>query len=261
MLQSYEDILSTIAALTCELHQSWESEHNKVPSICAGYPGRECTCVAKPWWHDENGVPRFAAHHPNLCPDIYATEVVLLVVACQSCGREFPVQMSWSMGGEVILMAKARLAGTAPSDTAMGEAIRDTMLSTVVRNGTIHYGDPPNVGCCPAGPTMNVWDLRVLEFWSRNKPMTGSSEWRRIPELEIELPDATAWERTGEDPPEPTDPRTCACKGPPSYHGITDCVDCNRPFCLGCRAMADGWTGPIKTIAMSCPSCREKVGK
>jgi hypothetical protein len=46
----------------------------------------------------------------------------------------------------------------------------------------IHYGDPPNSGCCPAGATMNCIDLRVLQFWAR-----AGSTWVRSPELEIEL--------------------------------------------------------------------------
>lgn len=57
-------------------------------------------------------------------------------------------------------------------------------------------------------PTMNCMDLRVVEFWKRNheeflerKTVNGVaadtvvdwarySEWRRMPDLEIELPDS-----------------------------------------------------------------------
>lgn len=54
----------------------------------------------------------------------------------------------------------------------------------------IHYGDPPRhdvIGDegCFTGASMNVYDLRVLQFWARDH-----SEWKRKPELEIELPDA-----------------------------------------------------------------------
>lgn len=72
----------------------------------------------------------------------------------------------------------------------------------MVKDGTIHYGDPPNVGCCPAGPTMNCWDLRVLEFWERgSKSGDGQTDafdamqWRRRADLEIELPDMKDEER------------------------------------------------------------------
>ena len=55
-------------------------------------------------------------------------------------------------------------------------------LSTPSRLKELHYGDPPNVGCCPAGRTMTCIDLRVLQFWARER-----SKWERCPELEIEL--------------------------------------------------------------------------
>src|SRR5205085_9175 len=78
---------------------------------------RCCSCVAKPGWYDENGTPRFAEHHPKLCPDIYATEVALLLISCQACGHEYKVQMSWSMSRDVLDRAKAaayvaRMTGT-----------------------------------------------------------------------------------------------------------------------------------------------------
>lgn len=190
-----------------------------------------------PLWWDENGTPRFAEHHPNMCPDIYADEVVLVVISCQGCGTEFPVQMSWSQMDAVRELAMrgtrgfcgqlldrlanvlAELALTGSPAEALKEVIakRDDArayeppsLAQQVRAGTIHYGDPPNTECCPAGATMNCWDLRVVEFWARgfalrrirepeNKdPSMAAAEyndWTRVPELEIELPDATDPER------------------------------------------------------------------
>lgn len=141
-------------------------------------------------WYDENGVPRFAPHHPSRCPDIHATEVALLLISCQSCDREYRVQMSWSLGGEVI----ARSRGVAPAQS----------LSARVVSGAVHYGDPP---CfhdnCTSGATMNCWDLRVLEFWSRNRAERryqeagGTGGWIRLADHEIELPDANDPERRG----------------------------------------------------------------
>jgi hypothetical protein len=55
-------------------------------------------------------------------------------------------------------------------------------LSAPSRLKELHYGDPPNAGCCLAGHTMNCIDLRVIQFWSRER-----SKWERCPELEIEL--------------------------------------------------------------------------
>lgn len=126
-----------------------------------------------PQWWDENGVPRFVTHHPKFCPNIYANEVVLLEIACQSCERRFDVQMCRSSMDEV----RARMMG-----------IRGCSLEQQVRDNTIHYGDPPrhddpNDGGCVSGNSMNVHDLRVKEFWKR------VDEWQRVPELEIDLDD------------------------------------------------------------------------
>ncbi len=125
----------------------------------------------KPLWWDENGVPRFCAHHPAHSPDVYAREVALLEVACQGCGRRFLVQMAWSMSSAI-------LSSLSTAYAARGK------LSSQVLDRVIHYGDPPNVGCCAAGPTMNCEDLRVVEFWRQ----TDRCDWERVPDLEVELP-------------------------------------------------------------------------
>jgi hypothetical protein len=93
-------------------------------------------------------------------------EVALLEIACQSCGKRFKVAMSWGRMDGLLLESRS--------------------LSEQIEDGSIHYGDPPNNGCCPAGPTMNCDDLRVIEFWSRDDGL----EFVRVRELEIELPDA-----------------------------------------------------------------------
>ena len=54
-------------------------------------------------------------------------------------------------------------------------------LARSVEDGSLHYGDPPNIGCCPSGPTMNCEDLKVLEFWVRS---ADSFDWERKTELE-----------------------------------------------------------------------------
>jgi hypothetical protein len=125
-----------------------------------------------PQWWDEHGTPRFAEHHPVHCPNIYAEEVVLLLIACQLCGHEMPVQMSVSSMDQV---------------RASMMDVKFTSLADRVRSGVIHYGDPPwhdeGGEFCHAGCTMNCDDLRVLEFWRRK-----NYEWSRVDELEIELP-------------------------------------------------------------------------
>ncbi len=135
--------------------------------------------VAPQWW-DENGTPRFAPHHPGLCPDIYANEVVLLVIACQLCRHEMPVQLS---------------AGTMERVRASMMGRTFMSLADQVRSGVIHYGDPPHHDhdgeFCHAGCTMNCIDVRVVEFWSNDNGW----EWHRVAELEVTLPEPAWLER------------------------------------------------------------------
>jgi hypothetical protein len=114
---------------------------------------------AAPVWWDENGVPRFDPHHPDLCPDVYAREVALIRIECQSCQLGFLVQMSTG------------------SPRARGS------LTEMIRNKTIHYGDPPRHDVdCMAGDTMNCTDIAVVEFWRWTL-----LSWERVTELEIDL--------------------------------------------------------------------------
>jgi hypothetical protein len=106
-----------------------------------------------PTWWDEFAVPWYCDFHPRRAANIYAREVALLLIECQACGAEFHVCMS-DRGG-------------------VAEAIRD---------GSLHYGDPPNVRCCEAGPSMNCIDVRVMEYWHRPR-----LEWSRDASLEMEL--------------------------------------------------------------------------
>jgi hypothetical protein len=134
-----------------------------------------------PRWWDENGVPRYVPFTPDETADIYAQECALVLIACQSCGAEFLVAFSWPRIGFV-----------------KGAPITLTPL-TLERVQRLHYGDPPNVGCCMAGSTMNCDDLRVLEFWRKGGDefteerdgmrvcLPGYFDWRRVPELEISL--------------------------------------------------------------------------
>jgi hypothetical protein len=55
-------------------------------------------------------------------------------------------------------------------------------LAEAILDGSLHYGDPPNVRCCEVGPSMNCVDVRVLEFWSRP-----SFEWARDASHEVEM--------------------------------------------------------------------------
>jgi hypothetical protein len=123
----------------------------------------------RPLWWDEYAVPRYCAFAPDQCANIYADEVAYLEIACQNCGAQFSVAMSSSQLDRIL---RATIPG----------AIMPTLASEI-EDITIHYGDPPNAGCCLAGPTMNCIDRRVLEFWRQNK----LHEWERVAGLEGKL--------------------------------------------------------------------------
>lgn len=115
-----------------------------------------------PLWWDENAVPRYCTFTPAETANIYAEQVVLLRVRCQSCGRPFDVCMSWSALDSV--------------------RNRVTPLDEQIREKSIHYGDPPNVECCLAGATMNSEPDRVLEFW-RHVP----GKWEHVRDAALEI--------------------------------------------------------------------------
>lgn len=111
-----------------------------------------------PIWFDDRGVPRYEPFAPVDLADIYADEAALAEVACQGCGRLFRVALTNAF---------------ADRGFSLGDAIRLRQAG---------YGDPPNVGCCDAGPAMTS-DLRsVLEYWSRESEI--GFGWYRDPTLE-----------------------------------------------------------------------------
>lgn len=119
--------------------------------------------LEQPKWYDEHAVPRYCEFEPNRAANIYAAEVALALIQCQRCEKQFRVCFSWALGDDVI----------------RGEQ----SVSSDVTNRSLHYGDPPNVHCCPAGPTMNSEMIRVLEFWRR----AAFGKFARVPELEVEF--------------------------------------------------------------------------
>ena len=130
-----------------------------------------------PLWWDEEAVPRYCAFAPSEVAYIYADEAALVEIACQNCGQRFLVAMAGDRTGD------HKLSDVLGSDDWWG------------------WGDPPNMGCCPAGPTMGSEPVRVVEFWRRVK-----WEWARIPTLERALTAPWAKEATppehAEEPPD-----------------------------------------------------------
>lgn len=118
-----------------------------------------------PTWWDEAGVPRYGTFRPDVVASS-AVEIILLRIACQSCGRPFDVCMTWSARDRHHCIPS--LAGRIPI-------------------GRVEYGDPPNVECCPVGPTMCSEALRVLEFWRQAPYVPGGPQWERVPDLEIDV--------------------------------------------------------------------------
>ncbi len=137
-----------------------------------------------PRWWDEQAVPRYCPFAPDQLANIYADECVLLLISCQNCEREFQVGMSSSRSD---VMREFWLQ----KEEVTEQRARQHSLTGQVESGVIHYGDPPNIECCPSGPSMNCNDLRVLEFWRRDR-----GDWVRVPELERVLPDGEALPHT-----------------------------------------------------------------
>lgn len=111
-----------------------------------------------PIWFDEFGVPRYDAFSPQRLGNIYAMEAALAEISCQGCGRLFRVA----------------LTDVFPR--------KGFALSDEIRLRRVHYGDPPNVDCCAAGPTMNSVMREILEYWYRDYEV--DTNWRRDPIFE-----------------------------------------------------------------------------
>jgi len=111
-----------------------------------------------PSWFDEHGVPRYCEFSTARLANIYWREAALVVIRCQACHHHFNVAFSYT----------PFISGTT------------TSLEEKVRKGILHYGDPPNIGCCPPGPSMNSELIKVLQFWKRER-----LEDSRIHDLEV----------------------------------------------------------------------------
>lgn len=123
----------------------------------------------KPTWFDEHAVPRYCQFSPREIANIYADECALVLIACQSCKTEFKVALSHDKMDNV--RYRMMFDRDCPS------------LANEIGDRTIHYGDPPNIECCPTGPTMNSVPIKVLQYWER----WNIFEWKRHKELEIEV--------------------------------------------------------------------------
>jgi hypothetical protein len=131
--------------------------------------------VEEPLWFDEHAVPRYCNFEPSKLANIYAREAALAEITCQACKRLFCVafsEVNWNSGA----------------------------IADAIRSRSLHFGDPPNVGCC-GNAHMNSEPRRVVEYWSRHDPkytrqkgnMTVVSDhvawsrWMRDSSLEVDI--------------------------------------------------------------------------
>jgi hypothetical protein len=124
-----------------------------------------------PVWFDEYSVPRYCEFAPSRSSNIHLGEIALAEITCQSCRRLFRVAFS-------------RL------NVASGT------IAEAIRTRTLHYGDPPNIRCCLAGPSMNSVPRRVIEYWHRHDQRYVQNReikdrayfiWARDPSLELDI--------------------------------------------------------------------------
>jgi hypothetical protein len=128
-----------------------------------------------PVWWDEGGWPRYCEFHPGKVMDIYANQVALVRIACQNCGMRFSVAVTWTW---TLAGIDALQRGVAKDELAEYLKTHDLKAQALAR--VLGWNDPPNVGCCHAGPTMSSDTVRVLEFWEN-----GDEGWMRLPEYEL----------------------------------------------------------------------------
>ncbi len=119
----------------------------------------------EPLWFDEHAVPRYEPFTPDSVANVYADECVLLLIACQRCGHQFKVAVASSR--------HQICARPGPKRT----------LAEAIRAGEVGWGDPPNVNCCPAGPTMSSDTLKILEYWRRDE----LADWQRDSSLQLDF--------------------------------------------------------------------------
>lgn len=129
-----------------------------------------------PTWWDAGGVPRYGAFHPRHL-DIYAKEAALAEIACQACGERFNVAFTW--GDHDLVERILRFGDTYEAAEQVSRLSRrlagpDGYPDLGVDLG---YGDPPNTGCCRAGPTMSADWITLLELWEQD----AGFEWQRVP--------------------------------------------------------------------------------
>lgn len=107
----------------------------------------------KPYWYDDNGVPRYCEPHPDHLPNIYCNRAVFIRISCQSCGQKFIVSISQHNN----LLDKVK-------------------VDLPFEIGWLDYGDPPIHNC--VGDSMSSESIELISAWIRNKRT--KYEWEQV---------------------------------------------------------------------------------
>lgn len=134
-----------------------------------------------PKWWDERAVPRYVDFSPDELANIYAEECCLLLICCQQCGQEFKVAMSIDSMERFRTLMQAGPVTRLDREIALSGGM---FLAEGIRHNMIEYGDPPNIDCCGAGPSMNSVPKRVIEYWRKT---IENFSWKRDAALEREI--------------------------------------------------------------------------
>jgi len=123
-----------------------------------------------PLWWQEGGIPRYDKFDLTYSTGLHTSEVALAEIACQMTGIRFVVAF---------------------------EGNRSRRIAASIRDFSLWYGDPPNVG--EVAESTSSITLRVLEYWLRydEKYVVDGKvidhklydEWARDPSLEVDFPD------------------------------------------------------------------------
>ena len=129
-----------------------------------------------PDWWSPGGVPRYGEMSPDEI-DVYATQAAFYRIRCQGCGEPFIVAASWSL-----MQATMEHMNRVGAIEDVSQLALTSIRAQLEQGEGLSYGDPPNIRCCPPGPTMSSEFSEVIAYYERKQ---GTLEWIRVPEVEV----------------------------------------------------------------------------
>jgi hypothetical protein len=124
-----------------------------------------------PVWYDENGAPRYEPFRPEITSNPSSSEIMLIEIKCQECGRKFIVECTHSRYHFLI-----KRPVTVPIKLFSEELANNPKYLP-------SYGDPPfhskydDSNSCHAGSTMTSISIRIIELWKYNEK---SYKWEKM---------------------------------------------------------------------------------